>query len=41
MATTEVGGKIKGVDLAGRTVLLENGTRLLIPESVNVNTAAL
>lgn len=41
IAKTEVSGKIKSVDPAGRTVLLEDGTRLMIPESVNVNTAAL
>jgi hypothetical protein len=41
VAKTEVSGKIKSVDPAGRTVLLENGTRLMIPESVHVDTAAL
>jgi hypothetical protein len=41
VAKSEVSGKIKSVDPAGRTVLLENGTRLMIPESVHVDTAAL
>ncbi len=36
-AQTEVSGKIKSVDPAGRTVLLEDGTRLMIPGSVNVD----
>lgn len=40
-AKSEVRGKIKSVDPAGRTVLLEDGTRLMIPESVNVNQADL
>lgn len=40
-AKTEVSGKIKSVDPAGRTVLLEDGTRLMIPGSVNVDPAAL
>jgi Cu/Ag efflux protein CusF len=41
VATSEVSGKIKSVDPAGRTVLLENGTRLMIPESVHVDPATL
>jgi hypothetical protein len=41
VAKTEVNGKIKSVDPAGRTVLLEDGTRLMIPGSVNVDPAAL
>jgi hypothetical protein len=41
VAKTEVSGKIKSVDPAGRTVLLENGTRLMIPSSVNVDPASL
>ncbi len=41
IAKTEVSGKIKSVDPAGTTVLLEDGTRLMIPGSVNVNPAAL
>jgi Cu/Ag efflux protein CusF len=41
VAKSEVSGKIKSVDPAGRTVLLENGTRLMIPESVHVDTATL
>ena len=41
IARTEVSGKIKSVDPAGRTVLLEDGTRLVIPGSVGVNPAAL
>jgi Cu/Ag efflux protein CusF len=40
-ARIEVSGKIKSVDPAGRTVLLEDGTRLVIPESVTVSPAAL
>lgn len=40
-AKAEVSGKIKSVDPAGRTVLLEDGTRLMIPGSVNVDPAAL
>ena len=40
-AQTEVSGKIKSIDPAGRTVLLEDGTRLMIPGSVNVDLAAL
>jgi hypothetical protein len=40
-AQTEVSGKIKSIDPAGRTVLLEDGTRLMIPGSVNVDVAAL
>ncbi len=36
-----MGGKIKSVDPAGKTVLLEDGTRLLIPASVTVEPAAL
>jgi len=41
IATTEVRGKIKSVDPVARTVLLEDGTRLVIPGSVTVNPAAL
>lgn len=41
IAKTEISGKIKSVDPAGRTLLLEDGTRLMIPESVNVNPAHL
>ena len=41
VARMEVGGKIKSVDPAGKTVLLEDGTRLLIPASVSVDSAAL
>jgi hypothetical protein len=40
-AQTEVTGKIKSIDPAGRTVLLEDGTRLLIPGSVNVDMGTL
>jgi Protein of unknown function (DUF1344) len=40
-AQSEVSGKIKSIDPAGRTVLLEDGTRLMIPGSVNVDLAAL
>jgi hypothetical protein len=40
IAKTEVSGK-KSVDPAGTTVLLEDGTQLMIPGSVNVNPAAL
>jgi len=40
-AKTEVSGKIKSVDPAGKTVLLEDGTRLMIPGTVDVNPAAL
>ena len=39
--STEVSGKIKSVDPAGKTVLLEDGTRLMIPGSVSVDPAAL
>jgi len=41
IAKTEVSGRIKSVDPAGGTVLLEDGTRLMIPGSVTVNPAAL
>ena len=41
VAPVEVSGRIKSVDPAGKTVLLEDGTRLVIPESVNSNPAAL
>jgi hypothetical protein len=41
VARTEVGGKIKSVDPAGKTILLEGGTRLVIPGSVAVDPAAL
>ena len=41
IATTRVSGTIKSLDPAGRTVLLSDGTRLVIPESVGVNTADL
>jgi hypothetical protein len=41
LAQTEVSGKIKSVDPAGNTVLLEDGTRLVIPESVTVKPGAL
>ena len=37
-STAEVSGKIKSIDPAGRTVLLEDGTRLMIPGSVNVDS---
>ncbi len=40
-AQGEVSGKIKSIDPAGRTVLLEDGTRLMIPASVNVDLATL
>jgi hypothetical protein len=40
-AATEVSGKIKSIDPAGRTVLLEDGTRLMIPDSVKVAPGAL
>jgi hypothetical protein len=41
MVRTEGSGTIKSVDPAGRTVLLADGTRLMIPESVSVNPADL
>jgi hypothetical protein len=41
IAPTEVSGKIKSIDPAGRTVLLQDGTRLMIPDSVNVDPASL
>jgi hypothetical protein len=41
MVRTEVSGTIKSVDPAGRTVLLVDGTRLMIPESVRVTPADL
>jgi Cu/Ag efflux protein CusF len=40
-ATTDVSGKIKSIDPAGGTVLLEDGTRLVIPDSVKVDRGAL
>jgi hypothetical protein len=40
-AQTEVSGKIKSVDPAGKTVLLEDGTRLVIPDSVKADPAVL
>jgi len=36
-AKSEVRGTIKSIDPVGRTVLLADGTRLMIPESVSVN----
>ncbi len=41
IAQHEVSGKIKSVDPAGRTLLLEDGTRLMIPGSLTVDPAAL
>jgi hypothetical protein len=41
IAKAEVSGKIKSVDPAGGAVLLEDGTRLMFPGSVDVNSAAL
>ena len=41
VAQHEVSGKIKSVDPAGRTLILEDGTRLMIPGSVPVDPAAL
>jgi hypothetical protein len=40
-AATQVSGTIKSIDPAGRTILLVDGTRLVIPESVGVNPADL
>jgi Cu/Ag efflux protein CusF len=40
-AQVEVSGKIKSVDPAGKTVLLEDGTRLVIPDSVTTSPGAL
>ncbi len=39
--TIEIEGKIKAVDPSGRIVLLEDGTRLMIPPTVNVPKALL
>ncbi len=39
--TMEVEGKIKAVDPSGKMVVLEDGTQLLIPASVNVKREAL
>ena len=41
IAKAEVSGKIESVDPTGGTVLLEDGTRLMIPGSVNVDPTAL
>ncbi|HWC04423.1 MAG TPA: DUF1344 domain-containing protein [Methylomirabilota bacterium] len=38
---SEVNGRVRSVDPAGRTVLLEDGTRLMIPESVAFDPGAL